>query len=217
MAGGVTAAGAAEAGIVHTEVNLTANANQVVTVNIGNGSTFVQGTTSFQPMYPGFGMALATHQSGSKSSTKDTVNRFRALGQHADFAGQGSSSSANFFANPMAAGAALGGTSKSGTSNTFGMTAILRSSGGVYGQGNFGVGTGYLGLRIHDVNTQDPAYYGWAQVSIGANSITLIDWAFEDSGGAIAIGDTGAVPAPGALGLLGLAAGAAGLRRRRSA
>jgi len=51
-------------------------------------------------------------------------------------------------------------------------------------------------------------------VSVGAGELTINGWAYDDAGGAITAGQ---IPAPGAVGLLGLAAGAAGMRRKRTA
>ena len=49
-------------------------------------------------------------------------------------------------------------------------------------------------------------YYGWVRVSINnsTGSFVVNDWAYENSGAGIL---AGAVPAPGALGLLALAFG----------
>jgi hypothetical protein len=64
--------------------------------------------------------------------------------------------------------------------------------------------------------------YGWAEITITANAggygtFTINDWAYEDTGAAITVGNTGAVPEPAetAIGLGALALGAAGLRRWR--
>ncbi|MBM4455758.1 MAG: hypothetical protein FJ411_05145 [Verrucomicrobia bacterium] len=57
-------------------------------------------------------------------------------------------------------------------------------------------------------------FYGWARVSVNqaAGSFIVHDWAYENSGGGIA---AGAVPAPGALGLLAVGASGLGLLRGR--
>jgi hypothetical protein len=94
---------------------------------------------------------------------------------------------------------------------------------------NFGaIGTGVVGFTsgtpeiigysfYHGGNT----CYGWASITITENSghfgtITINEWAYEDSGSAITVG---AVPEPAqtAVGLGALALGAAGLRRWRKA
>jgi len=57
-------------------------------------------------------------------------------------------------------------------------------------------------------------FYGWARVSVNqaAGTFTVHDWAYENSGGGIV---AGAVPAPGALGLLAVGASGLGLLRGR--
>jgi len=57
-------------------------------------------------------------------------------------------------------------------------------------------------------------FYGWARVSVNqaGGSFIVHDWAYENSGGGIA---AGAVPAPGALGLLAVGASGLGLLRGR--
>ena len=57
-------------------------------------------------------------------------------------------------------------------------------------------------------------FYGWARVSVNqaSGSFVVHDWAYENSGGGI---QTGAVPAPGALGLLAVGASGLGLLRGR--
>ena len=68
--------------------------------------------------------------------------------------------------------------------------------------------------------------HGWLRLSVNATSnplnaeLTVVDYAFDDSGALIAAGDTGAAPEPGTLASSGLAAlvlGAEGLRRWRAA
>ena len=57
--------------------------------------------------------------------------------------------------------------------------------------------------------------YGWVSMSWDGAYLTIDGYAIEtDAGTAI---QAGAIPAPGAIGLLGLAAGAAGMRRKRQA
>ncbi|MEZ6097196.1 MAG: PEP-CTERM sorting domain-containing protein [Pirellulaceae bacterium] len=82
--------------------------------------------------------------------------------------------------------------------------------------------TGFMGIRMGP-NSGDA--YGWIQLSLQANSfgqptsMTVVDWAYENSGAPILAGDIGAVPEPGTAGILALgalAAGAVGIRRRRT-
>lgn len=67
----------------------------------------------------------------------------------------------------------------------------------------------FLGLSFASGSS---LYYGWVRVSVSnaSGSFVVHDWAYENSGAGI---QTGAIPAPGALGLL--AAGAAGSGRLR--
>ena len=79
--------------------------------------------------------------------------------------------------------------------------------------GNFdNVTNKYIGLKVRSGGT---FFYGWIRVSTNSDlsSVTVHDWAYENTGVEIAAGE---IPEPGNLGLL--AAGAAGLmawRRRR--
>jgi hypothetical protein len=69
----------------------------------------------------------------------------------------------------------------------------------------------YLGLSFASgANT----YYGWVRLSLNnaAGTFMVHDWAFEDTGGSI---QTGAVPAPGTLGILAAGASGLGLLRGR--
>ncbi|MCP4012436.1 MAG: PEP-CTERM sorting domain-containing protein [Phycisphaeraceae bacterium] len=77
-------------------------------------------------------------------------------------------------------------------------------------------GSGYLGFAIEMEGVGEEAYrYGWIGVAWDPSTfeLTIDGFAYEtDAGVGIA---AGAIPAPGALGLFGLAAGAAGIRRKR--
>jgi len=85
-----------------------------------------------------------------------------------------------------------------------------------------GAGTGYVGFKISHagVNGGNPVF-GWLQLSktstgtptADPTGVTVVDWAYEDSGAAIAAGATG-VPEPSCLALL--AAGAMGVMVRRN-
>lgn len=94
--------------------------------------------------------------------------------------------------------------------------------------GNFINTTGYIGFRFADANPGPK--YGWMKLSVDLDAqttkttVTLYEWAYDNTGAAINVGDTGgggnnsvASPATPLLTLLGL--GAMGLtqyRRRRS-
>lgn len=69
----------------------------------------------------------------------------------------------------------------------------------------------YLGLSFASGAN---VFYGWVRVSINqaAGSFVVHDWAYENSGAGI---QTGAIPAPGALGLLAAGASGLGLLRGR--
>lgn len=74
--------------------------------------------------------------------------------------------------------------------------------------------SGYIGFKFESASD---TLYGWAEVILDAGSFQLVQWAYEDSGGDILVGDVGAIPEPAgaATGLGLLALGAAGLRRMR--
>ena len=90
-------------------------------------------------------------------------------------------------------------------------------SDGKFENGEFaGGGSGYLGFTIEADSLGGPEYrYGWIGVDWDATTfeLTIDGFAYETEAG-VGI-EAGAIPAPGALGLFGLAAGAAGIRRKR--
>lgn len=79
-----------------------------------------------------------------------------------------------------------------------------------------GMQTGYLGFSFRD---KLDVYYGWVSVDWDGATLTIGGYAYEsDAGTSILAGSTKFAPVPGAptaLGLVGLAAGAAGVRRHR--
>lgn len=79
--------------------------------------------------------------------------------------------------------------------------------------GNFtpNTGRGYVGFQFETAGGD--ARYGWAEFEVTSKDFIMHRWAYEDSGASI---NAGQVPAPGAIGLFALAAGAAGVRRKRS-
>jgi len=83
-----------------------------------------------------------------------------------------------------------------------------------YTFGNFqrNTGRGYAGFQFE--TTLGEARYAWAEVELRSDLFIMHRWAYDDTGAPIT---AGFVPAPGAVGLFALAAGAAGLRRKRSA
>jgi len=78
---------------------------------------------------------------------------------------------------------------------------------------------GFVGFRFND-GTND--LFGWAKFAVTGPGtlagITIFEWAYEDSGAPIQVGDTGAIPEPSSLAMwaLGVAGLAAWRRRRRS-
>lgn len=104
---------------------------------------------------------------------------------------------------------------------------VIDSSGSFFEEGPW-AGTvapdttsGFAGIKIDDNGTD---IFGWLRFSIEnratdgfPSKVTLIDWAYEDTGASIRAGQTiSEVPLPGSLGLLAMgASGLAALRRRR--
>ncbi|MGE5294129.1 MAG: hypothetical protein ACM3VT_04820 [Solirubrobacterales bacterium] len=87
------------------------------------------------------------------------------------------------------------------------------------GSGNFGPAGGYIGLMMQ--NPLGGAYYGWlhmaSQSGFGTETPTILfdGWAYDnEAGAAIAAGDTGVVPVPGAVCLVGI--GLMGLARSQN-
>jgi len=116
--------------------------------------------------------------------------------------------------NNLASGYAVSGA------RTFGDFFSLIYSGVFSDLNDFSSGlVGNFGFRFNDGGG---IVYGWANatfVSGGNGGVTVHEWAFQDDGSSIAVGDIGAVPEPAttAVGLGALALGAAGLRRWRKA
>ena len=83
--------------------------------------------------------------------------------------------------------------------------------GNLFGAGNF------IGFRFQGDTGQ--TLYGWAELSLdeAARSMTIDQWAYEDSGNSISVGQVSAVPLPPTFltMLSGLALGAGGLLRGR--
>lgn len=102
-----------------------------------------------------------------------------------------------------------------------GSVGISSKSGkGSKGFGNFvydgEVQSGYLGFAFENSALGgESVNYGWISVSWDGSFLAIDGFAYETDAdtGIVA----GAIPAPGALGLFGLAAGAAGIRRKRQA
>jgi hypothetical protein len=77
--------------------------------------------------------------------------------------------------------------------------------------------SGYMGFAFFNNGFEggSAANYGWVSLSWDGAYLTIDGYAIETDAN-VGI-EAGAIPAPGAIGLLGLAAGAAGMRRKRQA
>ena len=108
--------------------------------------------------------------------------------------------------------------------NLVNKNVTVLSNGAIKGASVAGFTSGnaeYIGFSFYHNNK---TCYGWASITITAASsnnfgiLTINNWAYEDTGAAITVGDTGtSVPEPAetAIGLGALALGAAGLRSWR--
>ena len=100
-----------------------------------------------------------------------------------------------------------------------GTGAFFRPGGGtdIGPQMNLNSDQNYLGFQFTNEAAGNQIQYGWMQFQFGATAgeRSIIGYAYEDSGGGIAIG---VIPEPSTFGLLALGAvGLATMRRRRSA
>ena len=119
-------------------------------------------------------------------------------------------------AGNLAVGTSIGSTGSfnTGTSNVYGTTSSTGLLGGwTYSSENI------IGFKF--VGTGGTTHYGWMRFAMGANNggttagptRTIVDYGWESTAGVAILAGAGAVPAPGALALLGLA-GLATRRRR---
>lgn len=97
----------------------------------------------------------------------------------------------SFLAEKYPAGAIIDGSIPENTSGLPGFSTEAGTGTGkirFFGDGNFASGErGFVGIRF-----QDGAYYGWAEVSaIDDTSFTVYQFAYEDTGAPIAVGETG--------------------------
>jgi hypothetical protein len=119
-------------------------------------------------------------------------------------------------AGNLALGTVIGaaGSFNTGTGNVYGTTAATGLNGGwTYSSENI------IGFRF--VAAAGTTHYGWMRFAMGAAGSagtamtrTVVDYGYESTAGVSILAGAGAVPAPGALALLGIA-GLAGKRRRR--
>ncbi|MAB71902.1 MAG: hypothetical protein CMJ54_05300 [Planctomycetaceae bacterium] len=159
--------------------------------NPGTGSSFVFGVGGGSKTSSGGaepnGIGLQVNIGGSKGS-KIELRRF-------------------------AAGDQIGYTSKT-SSIAIGGASFGKGAKGPFADG----GAGYIGLQIESDSLGGAEFhYGWIALDWNASTLelTIDGFAYETEAG-VGI-EAGAIPAPGALGLFGLAAGAAGIRRKRKA
>jgi hypothetical protein len=121
-------------------------------------------------------------------------------------------------AGNLALGTVIGaaGSFNTGTGNVYGTTAATGLLGGwTYSSENI------IGFKF--VAAAGTTHYGWMRFAMGAATgsatvgptRTVVDFGYESVAGTSILAGAGAVPAPGALALLGVA-GLAGARRRRS-
>jgi len=119
-------------------------------------------------------------------------------------------------AGNLALGTVIGaaGSFNTGTGNVYGTTAATGLNGGwTYSSENI------IGFKF--VAAAGTTHYGWMRFAMGAAGSagtamtrTVVDYGYESTAGVSILAGAGAVPAPGALALLGIA-GLAGKRRRR--
>jgi len=149
---------------------------------------------------------------------------FRGYASHS-YRGRGSTVASGGDALKLAPGFVVGPTLASGAFSYRNARWYYNSSGSARGP-FFDNTTGYLGLRFIGDTGSVGAQYAWVKVSFdynGSNSLAMniLEWAYDDSGAPIKVGDTGEptdVPAPATalLALLGLGAmGVQSYRRRR--
>ncbi len=205
VAGGVCIGTTAHAAIIHTEVNLTASAGQWITFGVADGSAQVEDawTSGYGTL---IGVGLVDLGATLRSWRAEAQATARVAVSH---------ESMNYgplfnFARAAAIGADLPGTGTTFSGPAWSWNGQMASSFSGMRGGNFQMGSpGYLGIHA-----EGNGFYGWAQITILDDGIKLHSWACDDTGAAIS---AGAIPAPAPLCLLGLPAGASGVRRRRSA
>lgn len=75
-----------------------------------------------------------------------------------------------------------------------------------------GLGQFYIGFEF-DTGLFEETFYGWIDFEVSMDNLIVHGYAYDTTGAGI---EAGYVPAPGALGLIALAAGAGGIRRKRA-
>ncbi|MCE2924781.1 MAG: hypothetical protein LW822_04905 [Phycisphaeraceae bacterium] len=191
----------ARADIIYSGLlNILAPGTGTLWVNFDNGAT----STTSAASVPGFdlsiqGGALSTNFAGPSLFVVRRVNNPTFLAQ-----------STAALPSGYIIGPTPGAPFNFGYSTATGGTAIVGTT--PAGGWTFNANNTF-GFSFRDASNN--VRYGWARIALGGSPgvRTLVDYAYENSGGTIA---AGAIPTPGAAALLGVGA-LAGLRRRRRA
>ncbi|MBL9150398.1 MAG: hypothetical protein JNM94_17065 [Phycisphaerae bacterium] len=184
-------AGASNAGVIYSgvvNINIPATTNGLY-LNVVNGQINEPGNGGGSTV-PGWDINPWSTSFGLFSPTNPSGGAYATLG-------------ANLFNLP-----ALTTISAASTFGSLGSTTNN-------GQWNLNSANNIVGFRFQNEANGNAIHYGWFRVAFGATigSRTLVEYAYEDvAGGSIA---AGAIPAPGAFALLGLA-GLSARRRRQS-
>ncbi|MBT8137134.1 MAG: PEP-CTERM sorting domain-containing protein [Gammaproteobacteria bacterium] len=208
------ASSALEAAIIYSgpqNINITASGSGATAYTAidmdGGGADFGFGAANFGVYNTFYGSTVVTG-----------TNAAFAVG----YGGGGIAASATYGrASKFSSGATIGGGA--GFAGTAFFNATAATSNTTAFNAGFNSSTGFIGVQLASGN------FGWIQVHVdfsfapGNNGVTILDWAYDDSGAAIRAGDTGAVAAPEpatnmlvGMGLLALgASGIRTLRRRK--
>jgi hypothetical protein len=192
-AAALCAAGAANAAIVTWNINAQIPNNlDGLYINVAAQTTGTSGTaTAGWDINPYGTNAMQFYASSSAPNPSTTYVRTQ---------GSGGPSS-------LALGYVIGGSSAFANSTS----AVINSSGGVFNGWQLNA-INYFGFRFNPGSTAGVVRYGYGVMQVGATASarTLLALVWENSGGSITVT---AIPAPGALALLGVVGLAA--RRRR--
>ena len=182
-----------------------ASDNFILSVGVGDfGNLLFIGAND-----PGTGSAFVFGAGGGSKTSGGGIEA-NAIGVHVNI-GTSKGSVSKIDLQRFAAGDQIGSTSKA-ASLGIGAASIGKGAKGPFADG----GAGYIGFQIESDSLGGAEFhYGWIAVDWNASTLelTIDGFAYETEAG-VGI-EAGAIPAPGALGLFGLAAGAAGIRRKR--
>ena len=204
----------AAAGIVHVDTPLPFT-NQGVTgadvlwdVDGANGADFVLGDASGWSSY----VFLSTvNQPGSVGLNGRGMVQAAGAGSVRDF---------QDVSPGLTVGSSLAGAYQFGPTAAGGGYRFLMDSASAVGASAVGFALNsdnYIGFKFDAGGTE---LFGWARITLealgSAGRATIQEWAYEDTGNAIQVGDTGAaIDEPPALALLALGAGGVAAWRRR--